>query len=373
MGNNYVKQLGIKPEGKIGTREFNAIWDKYAEKDKTMKRKNAIKFLRDFSPAGHVKCDDEMISKLMTDAGVNRNDKIITKDAFIGLFFANVDTNPGHTALTRSIMNIRKLSVRSRSDNPLPSTSEREPINHRSNSERQVTENSTPIKSKIPDTKIAQDLVVLFDKYSSLCENPDIMDTEGYVAFLRDLAITPMDVELLVIGYHLKEDIIGVFKKDKFVNGFAKLNIGSLESIIENLPSFKQSVVENPETLKEVFRYAHQFYREKEVHKTIPLDTAVYVLGTLLPSRTFLDPFQRFIPKQKEYKAINFDQWINMFEFITTVSDLSEYTETSSWPYLIDLFVEWLKEGHSGESEEETKKQDNEEEENILDCKYYKL
>jgi hypothetical protein len=199
------------------------------------------------------------------------------------------------------------------------------------------------------------------------------MDTEGYVAFLRDLAITPMDVELLVIGYHLKEDIIGVFKKDKFVNGFAKLNIGSLESIIENLPSFKQSVVENPETLKEVFRYAHQFYREKEVHKTIPLDTAVYVLGTLLPSRTFLDPFQRFIPKQKEYKAINFDQWINMFDFITTVSDLSEYTETSSWPYLIDLFVEWLKEGHSGESEEETKKQDNEEEENILDCKYYKL
>jgi len=215
-------------------------------------------------------------------------------------------------------------------------------------------------------------LVVLFDKYSSLCESPDIMDTEGYVTFLKDLAITPMDVELLVIGYHLKEDIIGVFRKDRFVNGFAKLNIGSLESIKENLSTFRQSV-ENPEILKEIFRYAHQFYREKETHKTIPLDTAVYALGTLLPSRTFLDPFQRFLPKQKEYKTINFDQWINIFDFITTVSDLSEYTETSSWPYLIDLFVEWLKEGHSGESEEEINKQDNEEGENILDCKYYKL
>jgi hypothetical protein len=375
MGNNYVKQLGIKPEGKIGTREFNAIWDKYAEKDKTMKRKNAIKFLRDFSTAVNVKCDDEMIRKLMEDAGVNRNDKIITKDAFIGLFFANVESNPGHAALTRSIMNIRKLSVRSRSDSPLPSTSEREPYNHRSNSERlQVTpENSTPIKSKIPDTKIAHDLVVLFDKYSSLGDSPDTMYTEAYVSFLKDLGLSPMDVELLVIGYHLKEDIIGIFQKDKFVTGFAKLNMGSLESIKANLPSLRQSV-EKPETLKELFRYAHHFYREKEVHKTIPLDTAVYVIGSLLPSRPFRDPFQRFIPKQKEYKAINIDQWINIYDFITTVSDLNEYSETSSWPYLIDLFVEWLKEGHTGESEEETKKQDNEDGENtLLDCKYYKL
>jgi len=213
-----------------------------------------------------------------------------------------------------------------------------------------------------------------------MMKNPDVMEMQGLVHFLKDLEITPDDIALLVIGYHLKAKIIGRFTKDEFVLGFIKLNLGSIESIKEMIPEFRQSVNQDEDTLKEIFKYSHQFYREKLIHKTIPLDTAAHVLKTLLPSCPYISQFQKFIMKQREYKAINLDQWVNIYDFCTTMSmsesSILEYSEGSSWPYLIDLFVEWFKEGHSGDSEEDVHDKSQAvdgNEASLLDCKYYKL
>jgi len=67
-----------------------------------MKKKNALKFLKDFSIAVNVKCDDTLIEKLLSDAGVTEETKELTKDIFVNLFFANAEA--GHAGLTRSVM-----------------------------------------------------------------------------------------------------------------------------------------------------------------------------------------------------------------------------------------------------------------------------
>jgi len=128
--------------------------------------------------------------------------------------------------------------------------------------------------------------------------------------------------------------------------------------------------------LKSLYRYAHQFYREKPIHKSIPLDTAVHVLGTLLPvSCLLLNPFREFLLKQTEYKVINLDQWMNIYEFLFTVSqnEINDYSEISSWPYIIDLFVEWRKEAKNGQTEENEKKVGEEGEDILMTGKLEKM
>jgi hypothetical protein len=208
--------------------------------------------------------------------------------------------------------------------------------------------------SRFPSKK-AQDLVILFERYSSLGDDINLIEMQGMISLLNDLDLTPMDLALLVIGFHLKANIIGVFTKEQFVNGFIKLNLSSIEEIKGNIPLFRQ-FAKDSKNLKDLYRYSLQFYREKPTHKTIPIDTAVHVLSTLLPPTTckLLNPFRDFLLKQTEYKAINLDQWMNIYDFLLTVSEneMNDYSEISSWPYIIDMFVDWWKDMKNCEEDE---------------------
>jgi len=85
----------------------------------------------------------------------------------------------------------------------------------------------------------------------------------------------------------------------------------------------------------------------------IPLDVTDSILELLINHKPHVPRFRKFLLKQKEVKAINQDQWINILEFVNSVPEnLEGYDENSSWPFLIDLYVEWVRGGHTGDSEE---------------------
>lgn len=91
MGNNYVKQLGIKPEKEIGTRDFKGLWTKYAEReDKYAKisRRNALKFLKDFAEAVKVKYEPEVAKALIMECDPTSSGWL-DKNQFASLFFAS--------------------------------------------------------------------------------------------------------------------------------------------------------------------------------------------------------------------------------------------------------------------------------------------
>jgi len=184
-------------------------------------------------------------------------------------------------------------------------------------------------------------------------ENQDIIDPHGLIKFVTDLDIIPNDVALLVLGFHMEASIMGVFTKDEFISGLSKLKANSIGAIREMLPKLREELkVEKQFT--EIYKYAHQFYKENPNHKVISLEVADSVLEMLANDRRHIPHFRKFLFKQKEYKGVNIDQWMNNLDFSCTVAEnLEDYNESSSWPYLIDMFVEFVKEGHTGDSEEE--------------------
>jgi len=341
MGTNYVKQLGVKSDSKIGTREFNAIWAKYAEKDNTMKKKNAIKFLKDFGTAMNIKTDDNMIDKLLVDVGVE-DAQYLTKDAFSNLFFASAE-NTKHAALTQSVLAYKRPLSRPQINIA--------PIIYQTKLETSPTPKIEKETSKDVESD-QQQLNQLFLCYAD--SNKEVIDPPGLIKFITDLEINPQDVALLVLGFHMGASIMGIFTKEQFVNGFLKLKLYTIQDIKDALPKLRDQLKSDLQ-FTEIFKYAHQFYKENQNHKVIPLDVADSVLEMLANDRPHIPRIRKFLRKQKEYKAINQDQWINILDFSRTVGeeDMTDYTENSSWPYLFDLYVEWVQAGHTGDTEDE--------------------
>uniref|UniRef100_A0A6B2LFB8 Defective in cullin neddylation protein n=1 Tax=Arcella intermedia TaxID=1963864 RepID=A0A6B2LFB8_9EUKA len=178
------------------------------------------------------------------------------------------------------------------------------------------------------------------------------------IMFLNDLDIQPNDVALLVIAYHMQAATMGIFTKLEFVNGLTKMKIKSLEALKEAIPKLRNQI-NNTLMFPEIYKFAFNFYKENPQHKSIGLDVADMVLELVAQNKAHIAKFRKFLVKQKEYKSINMDQWVNLMDFSQSVDeDLSDYdAESASWPFIIDLYVEWVKEGHTGDSEEEKKEE----------------
>eukprot|EP01125_Pyxidicula_operculata_P006254 TRINITY_DN2171_c0_g1_i2.p1 TRINITY_DN2171_c0_g1~~TRINITY_DN2171_c0_g1_i2.p1 ORF type:complete len:287 (-),score=54.54 TRINITY_DN2171_c0_g1_i2:262-1053(-) len=104
MGNNYVKQLGIKPQKEIGSRDFRTLWMKYAEPGgKKISRKNAKKFLKDFVAAIKVKYEPAMCRKLFQECDPT-NSGWLDEDQFANLFFASAKASLHHQSAETEII-----------------------------------------------------------------------------------------------------------------------------------------------------------------------------------------------------------------------------------------------------------------------------
>ena len=58
-----------------------------------------------------------------------------------------------------------------------------------------------------------------------------------------------------------------------------------------------------------------------------------------------LAPFVEFLAEQREYKVVNRDMWVGFLRFCMEIDEECEgYDETSSWPSILDSFVEWKQE-----------------------------
>jgi len=89
-----------------------------------------------------------------------------------------------------------------------------------------------------PKSVFVQDLEQLFVTYAT----DDVIDPPGLVQFITDLDIKPNDVALLVIAFHLKATIMGIFTKEEFMTGFGKLKVNTIEGIKGIIPKLLEDL-----------------------------------------------------------------------------------------------------------------------------------
>ncbi|WJX13531.1 hypothetical protein P8452_03914 [Trifolium repens] len=106
---------------------------------------------------------------------------------------------------------------------------------------------------------------------------------------------------------------------------------------------------ENPARLihwkSSIYNFAFGWAKEKG-QKSLALDTAIKMWQLLFAKKQWLlvDHWCQFL-QARHNKAISRDTWSQLLEFAKTVcSNLSDYDAEGAWPYLIDEFVEYLKE-----------------------------
>eukprot|EP01129_Flabellula_baltica_P016800 TRINITY_DN911_c0_g1_i3.p1 TRINITY_DN911_c0_g1~~TRINITY_DN911_c0_g1_i3.p1 ORF type:complete len:266 (-),score=61.27 TRINITY_DN911_c0_g1_i3:31-828(-) len=184
----------------------------------------------------------------------------------------------------------------------------------------------------------------LFESYA---ENEEGIDVDGVIRFFEDIGLDPAEAVVLVVAYHMDAIEMGYFSREEFIGGLEKLGLDSIDKIKAKVPEFQEALA-NPDVFPEIYKYTFMLYKgPSEAKRSIDIETAGEVLNLIVGDKPHIQSFITFLGSQDEYKVINKDQWMSIYEFSETINSIEDYDEDGAWPVLIDSFVEWLKENNN--------------------------
>jgi len=170
------------------------------------------------------------------------------------------------------------------------------------------------------------------------------MLADGIGRLCDDLEVDPADIVLLVISWHMSAATMCEYTKQEFVSGLTSLGCDSLVKLKALLPILKLEL-EDDVKFREIYNYAFLFSREKG-QKCLQLETATAMWQLLFSCRPWnlIDSWCEFLQKNHN-RAISKDTWTQLLDFVNVIDDdFSNFDENGAWPYLIDEFVEFVKE-----------------------------
>ncbi|KAL6767454.1 hypothetical protein ACKKBF_B35300 [Auxenochlorella protothecoides x Auxenochlorella symbiontica] len=183
----------------------------------------------------------------------------------------------------------------------------------------------------------------LFARYRDEGEE-DLILAEGVSTLCEDLEVSPEDPVMLVLSYHLQAATMCEFSREEFEGGLARLACDSLSKLRAALPGLRAQL-DDASRFPEIYKYAYLFSREKG-QKCVQQDVAIAMWQLLLPAHRwrYTQDWCDFL-QAKHNRAISRDTWNQLLDFILSVSpDFSDYDDAGAWPYLIDEFVEHMRE-----------------------------
>lgn len=189
------------------------------------------------------------------------------------------------------------------------------------------------------DTKA---LEALFLKYKD--PNEDSILAEGMGRFCEDLAVDPSDIVMLVLSWYLNAKTMCEYTRDEFIGGLAKLGCDSIEKIRRRLPDMRADL-RDAAKFREIYVYAYGFSAEKG-QACLQLDTALAMWQLLFSEErhwALLEDWCVFLQKHHN-RAVSKDTWVQLFDFYKNIKpDFSNFDENGAWPYLVDDFVDSMK------------------------------
>lgn len=197
----------------------------------------------------------------------------------------------------------------------------------------------------------------IFDSYRTQPkELPDELDIEATSKLCGDLEIDLGDIGALVFFEVIQSPQIGTINRGDFVSALSDAHCDSTTKIRNHVLSLRSQLPNDQNLFKRVYNHAFQLLLEDR-KKAIELEQAEEFWDVLFSPAGFdwnsvggageqwKDWWVEFL-KEKWGRAINKDLWRQTLTFaIETKKDpsLGFWNEESSWPSVIDDFVEWTK------------------------------
>lgn len=202
---------------------------------------------------------------------------------------------------------------------------------------------------------LAAPLKKTFDKYRDDPKNsPDEINIEGTGNLLGDLQIELSDVGALVFSELVQSPSLGVITREGFVDGWSDVGVDSVPKMRNVILQRRAQLPTDRQLFRNVYNHTFQLALQDK-QKALPMEMATEFWRVLLQAPAWewkskncpwLEWWIEFY-EAKVKKAVNKDLWKQTLTFAEeTVKDetLGFWSEESSWPSVIDEFVEWAKE-----------------------------
>eukprot|EP00245_Coleochaete_scutata_P003294 TRINITY_DN1480_c0_g1_i1.p1 TRINITY_DN1480_c0_g1~~TRINITY_DN1480_c0_g1_i1.p1 ORF type:complete len:260 (-),score=49.30 TRINITY_DN1480_c0_g1_i1:41-820(-) len=190
-----------------------------------------------------------------------------------------------------------------------------------------------------PDSRILERLYAKYRDHHS-----DTILAEGVQQFCDDLQVDPSDVVMLVIAWHMNAATMCEFSKEEFISGMQSMGADSVDRLKRMLPSLRAEMKDEA-TFRDIYIFTFDWAKEKG-QKSLALDTALGMWRIMFTERRWplYEAWCLFL-QEKHNKAISRDTWAQLLEFSRTIDpSLTNYDPEGAWPYLIDEFVDYLRE-----------------------------
>ncbi|EMC97902.1 hypothetical protein BAUCODRAFT_86079 [Baudoinia panamericana UAMH 10762] len=194
----------------------------------------------------------------------------------------------------------------------------------------------------------------LFDKYrDDVVNEPDEININGTSNLLGDLQIPLDDVGALIFSEIVQSPSLGRITRDGFIEGWTEQSIDTTPRMRNVILQRKSALAQDKSVFKSVYNHTFTLALAQGA-KTLPLEMAIEFWRMVFSPPSFdwrtsnspwLDWWLEF-QQAKKTKAVNKDLWKQTLTFAEeTMKDdtLSFWSEESSWPSVIDEFVEWVK------------------------------
>ncbi|KAF2768972.1 hypothetical protein EJ03DRAFT_336507 [Teratosphaeria nubilosa] len=194
-----------------------------------------------------------------------------------------------------------------------------------------------------------------FDKYRDDPKNePDEINADGTAQLLGDMDISLEDIAALVFSELVASPSLGKLIRQGFIDGCQRVNVDDLARLRNVILARKSALQTDRDVFKSVYNHTFQLPLAPGA-KTLPLDMALEFWMLLFGAQGYewksahgtpwLEWWLEFL-QGKNTKAVNRDLWKQTLTFAhETMRDdsLGFWDEESSWPSVIDEFVEWVK------------------------------
>lgn len=189
-----------------------------------------------------------------------------------------------------------------------------------------------------------------FEKYVD--EDEGVITMEGLSQLSEELGIdASTDTKLLVLCWRLGASKPGVIQSDEWkrLSSCERLPTAgtpTLEKLKSEWDQLDPAFLENSE-FRPFFKFCFEFNREG-TKKFLERDTAIALLPLCIENRSVhTKAFVAFLKSKPDDFKLNKDQWCSFLDFSLAVGKPPEFkgwdADESSWPILLDEFVEYSK------------------------------
>ncbi|PIA56750.1 hypothetical protein AQUCO_00700837v1 [Aquilegia coerulea] len=204
---------------------------------------------------------------------------------------------------------------------------------------------STSASSKAV-TKELERIDQLFYSYAN--KSSGVIDPEGIESLCSDVGVDYTDVRILMLAWKMNAERQGYFTLEEWRKGLKSLKVDTITKLKNALSADLEKEVRTATNFTEFYSYSFQYCLTEEKQKVVDIESVCELLTLVLGSKfqVQVDSFVEYLKSQNDYKVLNMDQWMGFLRFCNEIkfSDLSNYDEDLAWPFILDNFVEWIRE-----------------------------